>query len=52
MIEFNAIDIVALTVIVGGLILIGLGVNGIVGGLLVSVVAYYFGKRASSLPKQ
>lgn len=38
-------DLIALIVIIGGLALMALGINGLVGGLVVSVVAYYFGKR-------
>lgn len=38
-------DILAAIILIGGLVLIGLGINGIVGGLVVAIVAYYFGKR-------
>lgn len=41
-------DIIAIIVIVGGLLLIGLGVDKIIGGLLVMVVSFYFGLN---LPK-
>jgi len=36
-------DVIGLVVIVGGLILVSMHIDGIVGGLLVSVVAFYFG---------
>lgn len=38
-------DLIALIVITGGLILVGFHIDGIIGGILVSVVAYYFGKK-------
>jgi hypothetical protein len=38
-------DLIALVVIIGGLTLISLHIDGIIGGLLVSVTAYYFGKQ-------
>lgn len=41
----KSIDFLAALVIIGGMILIGFGIDGIIGGLLVAVVAYYFGKR-------
>ena len=36
-------DVIGGLVIIGGLILIGFGIDGIIGGLLVTVVAFYFG---------
>lgn len=42
----KAQDWIALVVVVGGLTLLGLGKNGLIGGLLVAVVAYYFGEGA------
>lgn len=36
-------DIIAIIVIIGGLILVGSGIDHIVGGILVMVVAFYFG---------
>lgn len=41
-------DIIALVVMVGGMILIAKGIDRLVGGLLVTVVAFYFGLN---LPK-
>jgi len=41
-------DILAGIILIGGLALIGLGINGIVGGLLIAVVAYYFGKKENT----
>jgi hypothetical protein len=41
--DISARDIIAALVIVGGMILISLHIDGIIGGLLVSIVAYYFG---------
>jgi len=36
-------DIIAISVIIGGMILIGFGLDKIVGGLLVMIVSFYFG---------
>ena len=41
--KLEARDIIAIITIIGGLILVGLHIDGIVGGLLVSIVAFYFG---------
>jgi len=38
-------DLIAIIVVIGGLILIGLGHNGTIGSLLLAVVAFYFGSR-------
>lgn len=41
--RFCSRDVIACIVIIGGMILIGLGVDKIVGGLLVMIVSFYFG---------
>lgn len=43
--KFKAIDIIAIIVIVGGLILKFSGADGLVGTLLTMVVFFYFGKK-------
>lgn len=41
--QLCARDYIAIIVIVGGLVLIGFGIDKTVGGLLVMVVSFYFG---------
>lgn len=41
----KAKDWIALVIAIGGLTLIGLGKDSVVGGLLIAVVAYYFGEK-------
>jgi len=36
-------DVIAIVVIIGGMILIGCGIDKTIGGLLVMVVSFYFG---------
>ena len=43
--QMKPADLIALVVIIGGLTLMALHIDGIIGGLLVSVTAYYFGKQ-------
>ena len=43
-------DCIALVVIIFGLSLIALHIDGIIGGLVVMVTSYYFGKKGN-LPK-
>ena len=43
--KIEAIDIIALVVIVGGLFLKFTGADGVVGTLLTTVVLFYFGKK-------
>jgi len=40
-------DLIALVIILAGLTLTALHVDGIVGGLVVTVTAYYFGKKGN-----
>lgn len=35
-------DIIAIAVIISGFILLGFGINSVVGGILVMVTTYYF----------
>ena len=44
-------DILALIVIIGSFILIGLGHDGIINSVLMAVVAFYFGIKTSP-PKE
>jgi len=44
--RFQPIDVIAVVVITGGFILKFNGFNGTVSGILVTIVAFYFGKRA------
>jgi len=39
-------DIIAIITLCGGLILLGLGINHIVGTLLTSIIFFYFGAEA------
>jgi len=36
-------DIIAAIILVGGMILIGLGIDKIIGGILIMIVSFYFG---------
>lgn len=45
MTKIKARDIIALVVIIGGFILLALGIDHIVGGILIMVTTYYFRKR-------
>ena len=42
--ELIPADIIALVIIIGGFYLLHTGANGVVGGCIIAVVAYYFGK--------
>ena len=41
----EAKDIIAIVVIVGGFTLLALGIDTVVGGILIAVTSYYFRKR-------
>lgn len=43
--KLEPVDIVAFIVLVGGLILISLHIDGIVGGAVTLIVGYYFGHK-------
>lgn len=45
--KFHPVDIIALTAIIGGFILIALGKDGTVSGVIIAVAAYYFGKSTT-----
>lgn len=36
-------DIIAVVVLIGGMILIGFGIDKIIGGILIMIVSFYFG---------
>jgi len=38
-------DVIALLCVVGGLTLVGLGIDGTVGTILTMIVAFYFGNK-------
>lgn len=44
-------DILALTVIIGSFVLIGLGHDGVINSVLMAVVAFYFGIKTTP-PKE
>jgi len=44
--KFKPIDYIAIIIVLGGFVLIYLGADGVVSGILISVVAWYFGKQA------
>lgn len=48
--KLEAIDLIAITILVIGMILKIKGADGTVSILMSSVAFYYFGKKASSLP--
>lgn len=41
--KINPRDVIAVVVIIGCMTLIGLGKDGFIGAILISVVAYYYG---------
>ena len=47
--DLEPIDVIALLVIGGGLILTAYGINHTVSGILIMVVSYYFGKKSSGI---
>lgn len=51
-IQIEGRDIIALVVVIGGLILLAVGINTVVGSLLLMVVAFYFGEKAVQGRKQ
>jgi len=42
-------DILAAVVLIGGFVLLALGVDTVVGGVIIAVVAYYFRKRVEDI---
>ena len=38
-------DVIATICVIGGLVLVGLGIDGIVGMMLTMIVAFYFGNK-------
>jgi len=40
--KLSAKDVIAILVVIGGMILIGLGIDKIIGGILVMVATHYF----------
>ena len=49
--KIEAIDIIAAIILIGGFILIAHGIDHAVSGIVIMVTSYYFGKKASSLPR-
>lgn len=47
--RFEAIDIIAITVIAGGFLLTAFKLDGTISNILIMVVAYYFGKKTSGI---
>ena len=45
--DFDSTDFIAIVVIVGGFILIGLHIDTVVGGVVTMTAGYYFGRKAS-----
>lgn len=39
----QAKDIIAIIGLIGGFILMGMGINSVVGAILIAIIAYYFG---------
>ena len=44
--DFDATDMVALVILIGGFILMGLGIDTVVGGVVTMVAGFYFGRKA------
>ena len=45
----EARDIIAVIILVGGFILMGFGIDHVVGGVVIAVVVYYFRKRGEDI---
>lgn len=43
--KFDPVDIIAIITILGGLILVGFGINGLVGTMLTAITFFYFGGK-------
>jgi hypothetical protein len=43
--QFNATDLVAIIIIIGGFILIGFHIDTVVGGVVTMTAGYYFGRK-------
>lgn len=46
--QFDGTDLIALVVIVGGFILMAMKIDTVVGVVVTSVAAYYFGRKTNS----
>ena len=47
--KFEPIDVIAMVIILGGMLLTANGYNGTISNILIMVSAYYFGKRSSGV---
>jgi len=43
--DFNAQDIIAIIIILGGFVLIGLHIDTVVGGVVTMTAGFYFGSK-------
>lgn len=50
--KIQAIDLVAVVIILSATFLLWQGVNHGISSILTLITGYYFGKRASNLPKE
>ena len=46
--KWTPTDVVALVVVAGGMVLLGLHIDGTVSAVMLAVSAYYFGRRKSA----
>ena len=49
--KLEPIDIIAIIILISGFILIAMGVDHAVSGIIIMVVSYYFGKKSSGIIK-
>ena len=45
--SFDANDIIALTIIIGGFVLLAMGIDTVVGGVITMVAGFYFGSKTN-----
>lgn len=43
---FDATDLIALVIILGGFLLLALGIDTVVGGVITMVAGFYFGRKS------
>jgi len=41
--QWKPVDVIALLVLGGSMVLIGLGINHVVSGVVISIISFYFG---------
>lgn len=50
--QFKPVDVIALVVLSGSLLLIGLGINHVVSGVVIAIISFYFGYHTDGVKKK